>query len=75
MGSPPFVFPCGYLRTIVYKTLPLKILVWSVLREYGTLQQVRFLERGSNINLSIRRISLLHVSKAVDLEKNQAKIP
>ena len=24
VGSPPFVFPCGYLRTIVHITLTLK---------------------------------------------------
>ena len=24
-GSPLFIFPCGYLRTIVHKTLTLKI--------------------------------------------------
>ena len=47
--------------------------MWKVLREYGTLQKVRFLEKGSNINLSIRRISLLHDSKAVDLEKKSSE--
>ena len=53
------------------KQLHLRLLVWSVLREYGTLQQVRFVEKGY-INPSIRRISLLHDSKAVDLEKKSS---